>query len=71
MTRYLAGGGMLLSPIKETYHILLSSITIVLYVKEIFEKWRQVVNKNKNTKSSKQVKTTGDSTDIDGCCMTY
>jgi hypothetical protein len=64
MTRYLAGGGMLLSPIKETYHILLSSITIVLYVKEIFEKWRQVVNKNKNTKSSKQVKTAGDSTEL-------
>jgi hypothetical protein len=48
----------------ETYHILLSSITIVLYVKEIFEKWRQVVNKNKNTKSSKQVKTAGDSTEL-------
>jgi hypothetical protein len=50
--------------LKETYHILLSSITIVLYVKEIFEKWRQVVNKNKNTKSSKQVKTAGDSTEL-------
>ncbi|HKG89251.1 MAG TPA: hypothetical protein VKA95_13070 [Nitrososphaeraceae archaeon] len=33
--------------LSQTYHILLSSITIVLYVKEIFEKWRQVVNKTK------------------------
>ena len=36
----------------ETYYILLSSITIVLYVKEIFENWIQVVNKNQNTKSN-------------------
>jgi hypothetical protein len=35
---------------KETYHILLSSITIVLYTKEIFENWTRVVNKNQNTK---------------------
>ena len=35
---------MLLSP-KETYRIHLSSITIVLYVKEIFENWIRVVNK--------------------------
>jgi hypothetical protein len=42
--------GMLLSLLKETYHILLSSITIVLYTKEIFENWTRVVNKNQNTK---------------------
>ena len=46
-----------------TYHILLSSITIVLYIKEIFENWTRVVNKNQSTKSSKQMKTAGDSTD--------
>ena len=57
--------GMLLSLLKETYHILLSSITTVLYIKEIFENWTRVVNKNKNTKSSKQVKTAGDSTEYD------
>jgi hypothetical protein len=38
----------------------------VLYVKEIFENWIRVVNKNQNTKPikqpSKQVKTAGDST---------
>jgi hypothetical protein len=28
----------------------------VLYVKEIFEKWKQVVNKNQNTKSIKKAK---------------
>jgi hypothetical protein len=34
----------------------------MLYVKEIFEKWRQVFNKDQNTKSTiKQVETTGDS----------
>ena len=49
---------MLLSLLKETYHILLSSITIILYVKEIFEKWRQVVNKNQSI----TIKTAGDST---------
>jgi hypothetical protein len=39
--------GMLLSPFAlETYYILLSSITIVLHIKEIFEKWIQVVSKN-------------------------
>ena len=57
--------GMLLSLLKETYHILLSSITTVLYVKEIFENWTRVVNKNQSTKSSKQVKTAGDSTEYD------
>jgi hypothetical protein len=54
---------MLLSLLKELYHILLSSITIMLYVKEIFEKWRQVVNKNQSTKI---IKTAGDPTDVDG-----
>jgi hypothetical protein len=39
--------------LKETYYILLSSITIVLYVKEIFENWIRVVNKNQDTKLSK------------------
>jgi hypothetical protein len=34
----------------------------VLYIKEIFENWTRVVNKNQNTKSSKQMKTAGDST---------
>jgi hypothetical protein len=59
---------MFLSPFlpqayKETYHIHLSSIIIVLYVKEIFENWRHVVNKNQNTKSTiKQVEAAGDST---------
>jgi hypothetical protein len=63
MTRYLAGVCFCL-PL-ETYHILLSAITIVLYIKEIFEKWTRVANKNQNTKSSQvqtsmQVKTAGD-----------
>jgi hypothetical protein len=54
-----------LAPLSQTYHILLSSITIVLYVKEIFENCTQVVNKNQNTKSSrKRVKTAGYSTEL-------
>ncbi|HKG88025.1 MAG TPA: hypothetical protein VKA95_06835 [Nitrososphaeraceae archaeon] len=60
---------MLLSPIKETPEYL-SSITIMLYVKEIFENWTQVVNKNKNTKPTKQVKTAGDSI-FDGLFPVY
>jgi hypothetical protein len=40
---------------QETYHIPLSSITIIVYVKEIFEKWRQVVSKNQKYNTS-QVK---------------
>jgi hypothetical protein len=54
-----------LSLLKETYHILLYSITImILYVKEIFENWIRIVNKNQNTKLSKQTdkKIAGDST---------
>ena len=57
--------GMLSSLLKETYHTLLSSATIMIYVKEIFENWTRVVNKNQSTKSSKQVKTAGDSTEYD------
>jgi hypothetical protein len=37
MTRFLAGGGMLLSLPKETYHILLSSITIIFYNITLYE----------------------------------
>jgi hypothetical protein len=47
--------GMLSSLLKETYHTLLSSTTIMIYVKEIFENWTRVVNKNQNTKLSRQV----------------
>jgi hypothetical protein len=46
---------------KETYHMLLSSITIVLYVKEIFENWTRVLNKNQ-TKQTTIKETAGHST---------
>ena len=38
--------GMLLSMPKETYHTLLSSITIIFYDAQVYEDWRQVVSKN-------------------------
>jgi len=41
-----------LGPLSQTYHMHLSSITIILYVKEIFEKWRQIVSKSEESFSS-------------------
>jgi hypothetical protein len=32
--------------LSQTYHIRLSYISVMLYVKEIFEKWIQVDSKN-------------------------
>jgi hypothetical protein len=44
-----------LSPLSQTYHILLSSTAFIIVQHMIFEDWRQVVSSNKRVNSQEVI----------------